>query len=150
MMVEHSREIDHIVIHCAATKAKMDIGADEIRQWHKDKGWNDIGYHYVIRRNGEVEKGRDESIPGAHVAGHNKHTLGICLVGGLDDEGHPEPNFTDEQMLSLRDLVNQLRLKYALVNEAIVGHRDFPGVSKACPCFDVRKWWLTNEVLMYG
>jgi N-acetylmuramoyl-L-alanine amidase len=143
------RDIDFLVVHCAATKPKMDIGAAEIRKWHRDRGWNDIGYHYIIRRNGWIEKGRDDAISGAHVAGHNSHTLGICLVGGIDDDGHPEPNFTEEQFKSLNDLLNELLIKYDLMEDSILGHRDFPGVGKACPSFDVRKWRKTGSVELY-
>ncbi len=143
------REIEMLVVHCAATKPKMDVGAGEIRKWHRDRGWSDIGYHYVIRRNGWIEKGRDDAVPGAHVAGHNKRTIGICLVGGIDEDGHPEPNFTEEQFKELRDLLNELLVKYDLVEDAIVGHRDFPGVGKACPSFNVQKWWKTGNVELY-
>ena len=141
------RDIDMLVVHCAATKPHMDIGAEEIRRWHKDKGWNDIGYHYVIRRSGEVEKGRDEGIPGAHVAGHNRRTIGICLVGGIDEDGHPEPNFTEEQFVALKQLLNELSIKYGLTRDAIIGHRDFPGVGKSCPCFSVQTWLRTGNVI---
>jgi N-acetylmuramoyl-L-alanine amidase len=88
------KKTDLLVVHCAATKASMDIGAKEIRRWHKDRGWDDIGYHYVIRRNGDVEIGRPENAVGAHVAGKNSTSVGICLVGGIDDAGKPKANFT--------------------------------------------------------
>jgi N-acetyl-anhydromuramyl-L-alanine amidase AmpD len=143
------RDIDFLVVHCAATKPKMDVGAKEIRQWHLDKGWADIGYHYVIRRSGEVEKGRLDEIPGAHVAGHNKNSIGICLVGGIDDDGHPEPNFTQEQFTALDLLLDELVVEYDLTEDAILGHRDFPGVGKACPSFDVRKWRKSGNVELY-
>jgi len=86
------RIIDTVIVHCSATKPSMDIGVDVIRQWHMNKGWSDIGYHYVIRRNGAVELGRDldkdgdvdEEI-GAHAYGHNATSIGICLIGGVDD-----------------------------------------------------------------
>lgn len=136
------RKITHIVVHCSATKADLDIGAAAIRRWHKDKGWADIGYHFVIRRNGQLELGRDVEIAGAHVAGHNATTIGICLVGGLDEDGQPDNNYTTAQMDQLRKLVADLKKTH---KSAIVqGHRDFPGVAKDCPCFNVRGWALAN------
>ncbi len=141
------RDIDFLVVHCAATKPNMDVGVNEIRKWHMDRGWMDIGYHYVIRRSGEIEVGRPEEIPGAHVAGHNRNTIGICLVGGIDDEGYPEPNFTDTQLYSLRMLLENMLHEHGLTAGSIMGHRDFPGVHKACPSFNVSHWWKTGEVV---
>lgn len=134
----------HIVLHCSATRGLMDIGAKEIRQWHKAKGWADIGYHYVIRRNGIIEKGRAEKAIGAHVAGHNANTLGICLVGGLADKAPwaPTDNFTSAQWFSLKMLVAELLKKYP--GATILGHRDFPKVAKACPCFEAKAWARKN------
>lgn len=128
-----------IAIHCSATKPGMDIGADEIRQWHKDSGWEDIGYHYVIRRNGTLEDGRELNAVGAHVAGFNSRSVGICLVGGVGDLGRAEDNFKPAQMQTLEKLVKQLKKIWP---DAIVqGHRDFPNVAKDCPSFDVESWW---------
>lgn len=132
------RSTDYLVIHCAATPPSADIGAAEIRQWHKAKGWSDIGYHFVIRRNGKVELGRPENLVGSHVQGHNRNSLGICLVGGTDARQRPENNFTAEQWASLQTLLMRLTGKYP--RATILGHRDFPGVHKACPCFDAIKW----------
>lgn len=104
------RTIDSIIIHCAYTPPGMDIGATEIRRWHvEERGWKDIGYHYVVRRDGDVEPGRDldgdgdvvEEV-GAHAAGHNAHSIGICLVGGrAEDDQAPDCNFTPAQWSSL-------------------------------------------------
>lgn len=133
------RKITHIVIHCSATRPGADIGAKEIRKWHvQDNGWRDIGYHFVIRRNGEVETGRPVEQAGAHVSGHNAYTVGVCLAGGVDDRGRPENNYTPEQWASLKELAGSLKQRFP--NAVIQGHRDFPGVKKDCPCFDARKW----------
>jgi N-acetyl-anhydromuramyl-L-alanine amidase AmpD len=140
------RPITQLVVHCAATRPSLDVGVDEIRSWHRQQGWSDIGYHWIVRRDGTVEQGRREELIGAHVSGHNRESLGICLVGGLDEHGDPAPEFTPEQFASLRVLLNDLLAKYDLSDDAILGHRDFPGVSKACPSFDVRHWWRTGEV----
>lgn len=132
------RKITHIVVHCSATKAALDIGAAAIKRWHTDKGWADIGYHYVIRRNGQLEKGRPVEIAGAHVEGHNANSIGICLVGGLDESGKPEMNYTADQMNRLFQLVAELKRAYP--SALVLGHRDFPGVRKACPCFSAIDW----------
>jgi N-acetylmuramoyl-L-alanine amidase len=131
------KSVDYLAIHCAATKPDQDIGFQEIHQWHLDKGWAGCGYHYIIRRDGEIEKGRSEEIAGAHVRGFNRNSIGICLIGGISDKGNPANNFTKEQWVSLKRLLKRLSEKYPLAK--ILGHRDFPGVKKACPSFDVRK-----------
>ena len=137
------RRITDIVIHCSATKAIADIGVKEIRQWHVEgQGWRDIGYHYVIRRNGQLETGRPREQVGAHVAGHNANSIGICLVGGLDPNMNPEANYTAEQWVALRKLVAGLRQQFP--GAAVKGHRDFPGVNKACPCFEVKAWLIAE------
>jgi len=145
---------DFIVVHCAATPPSADIGAAEIDGWHKAKGWRGIGYHYVIRRNGEVEPGRPEGEHGAHEPAVNARSVAVCLVGGVrqveDRDGkedidgprwdfEPENNFTEEQFASLRRLLGELKARYS--SAQILGHRDIPGVKKACPSFDVRAWW---------
>ena len=149
------RKIEQLVVHCSANSANSTLRAAGIRKYHMEKkGWSDIGYHYVIPRDGKLEEGRDIDTMGAGVAGFNKHSLHICLVGGLDAEGKPENNFTDAQMKTLRGLLTDLQRKiYARsgIWPAVVGHRDFPGVKKACPCFDVIPWFYnmnedTNEV----
>lgn len=134
------KHIDYLVIHCADTYAHMDIGRTEIDKWHKARGWNGIGYHYVVRRDGTIEPGREEDQMGAHVAGHNGYSIGICYAGGKGANGQPEDNRTYEQRNALRLLVNELRKKYP--SARVVGHRDLaPG--KACPCFDVSTEFLS-------
>lgn len=129
--------INKIVIHCADTFADMDIGAKEIDQWHRQRGWSQIGYHYVIRRSGEIEKGRPESTPGAHVAGHNTGSIGICLVGGKA-RGRENPcNFTRQQWSALENLVRILTLEYPQVE--VLGHTDLDA-GKSCPTFNVKAW----------
>lgn len=128
---------DFIVVHCAATKPTMDIGVREIRQWHVGQGWLDVGYHFVIRRNGTVEDGRPHDVIGSHVKDYNSRALGICLVGGINAEGKPENNFTKEQFDSLRLLLIATKRQYPEAN--IVGHNDLDK-GKACPSFDVGNW----------
>lgn len=132
-----------LVVHCAATKATMDIGVREIRQWHVQQGWLDVGYHFVIRRNGTVEDGRPHDVIGSHAKGYNSTALGICLVGGIDAKGQPQDNFTPEQMNSLKLLL--LAQKRAYPTAKIVGHRDLDS-GKACPSFDVAAWLKTTGI----
>lgn len=122
----------------------MDIGKEEIDRGHRNRGWLSIGYHYVIRRDGTIEEGRPEEQAGAHAKGHNYHSIGICLVGGLSDsKGEPEDNFTEAQYAALRDLVDRLQVKY--MGAKVLGHRDLPNVKKDCPCFEVSVWDETTR-----
>jgi N-acetylmuramoyl-L-alanine amidase len=130
---------DYIVVHCSATSPNWDGGRDEIDRWHRERGWKGIGYHFVIRRNGTLEVGRAVDDFGAHVQGHNINSVGICMVGGIDCNGDPEDNFTEAQWAMLTSLVIGLHLRYPIAR--VQGHRDFFGVTKACPSFDVAAWW---------
>lgn len=148
-----NRYINEIIVHCSDTKFGQivdgqEVNAATIRKWHTDpppkgNGWRDIGYHYVILRDGTVEKGRPLDQIGAHVRGHNAHSVGICLVGGRGPDGGPEFNFTSEQARSLRSLIEEIM---AGIGEkvAVSGHRDH-NPKKACPCFNVRRWWETGR-----
>lgn len=133
------KETRRIVIHCSATYPGMNTTAEEIRKWHMDKGWKDIGYNAVIERNGDIRMGRQEGAIGAHAVGYNHNSIAICLVGGLGLDGLPENNFTDDQFESLELYVRGLLGWYP--SAEVIGHRDLPGVDKACPCYDVREWW---------
>jgi N-acetylmuramoyl-L-alanine amidase len=137
---------DFIAIHCSATSEKQNFGAADIDKWHRSKGWACIGYHYVIKRDGTIEEGRKESQIGAHVADWNAVSLGICLIGGIDADDHTkaEDNYTPEQWTSLIKLLKELKQRYPKAK--IQGHRDFPKVAKACPCFDVKSWLATTDV----
>jgi N-acetyl-anhydromuramyl-L-alanine amidase AmpD len=133
------KKTDYIVVHCSATTTSMDIGAEEIRYWHKARGWKDIGYHLIIRRDGSLEIGRALNSVGAHVYGHNHCSVGICVVGGIDDDGKDENNFTEAQFTTLRSIIDEMQTRYP--GAQLMGHRDFPEVAKDCPCFDVRGWY---------
>lgn len=143
-----------IAVHCSATPPDLDIGVDKIREWHKANGWADVGYHYVVRRDGVIEHGRALEYQGAHAQGHNHESIGVCLIGGVrrdpdadgkdDADGprwdlNPDANFTAAQYASLETLLNLLLPRYP--GAVVRGHRDFPGVTKACPSFDVQAWW---------
>ena len=138
------RKINLIVVHCAATKPSMDIGVREIRSWHEDKGWDDVGYQAVIRRDGTFETGRSVDVPGAHAFGFNANSIGICLVGGIDNAGKPDPNFTPAQLDTLSNVLDECERHYP--GAPIKGHRDL-GAGKACPSFDVREWRKSGKVV---
>ena len=134
------RQLDMIIVHCSATPPSMDIGADEIRKWHLEQGFSDIGYHYVIRRNGSVESGRPLDQPGAHCKGHNARSIGICLVGGVVKYSYKlisACNFTELQWQVLEQLVIRLLRAYPSI-QSVHGHNEF--AAKDCPCFDVQEW----------
>lgn len=126
-----------IVVHCSDTYTSMDIGAEEIRGWHKALGWDDIGYHIVIRRDGSYEEGRELTAIGAHARGYNHMSIGICLIGGKGTLGKPEANFTLEQYTALKSIVVWLKATHPIAT--VVGHRDLPNVTKTCPNFNVSK-----------
>jgi len=131
------RQVNKIIIHCAYTPPSMNIGAKEIGKWHTDKGWRAIGYHYIIRRSGEIEAGRPEEQIGAHVIGYNTDSIGVCLVGGKkQDEAKPEFNFTSRQIISLQIIVASLKIKYPKAR--VYGHNDF--AHRECPCFNVQEF----------
>ena len=139
--MEPRKSTDYIVIHCAATKASMDIGLTEIRKWHvQDNGWRDVGYHYIIRRNGEVELGRSIRDTGAHAAGYNHKSVSVCMVGVMAEDNSAEANFTPQQWTALLDLVKQLKSNYPEAN--VIGHNEIS--EKECPSFDVQKWKEDN------
>jgi len=139
---------DFIIIHCAATKPSMDIGAKEIDRWHRERGWLGIGYHWVIRRDGTVERGRDVDQVGAHAKGFNDKSVGICLVGGIHEtlikDRHPKPeaNFTPEQWEALDVLVDQMLGMYP--GAEVIGHNEV--ADKACPAFNVQDWLADRKV----
>lgn len=148
-------KIDSIIIHCSATRAGQDLRAKDIDRMHRQRGFSQIGYNFVIDLDGIVENGRPLSIDGAHCntkgfsgVSYNKHSIGICYIGGLDANGRPADTRTEAQKNSLRDLVAKFCKEYPIIE--LLGHRDtFPDLNgngevepteyiKACPCFDVR------------
>lgn len=132
------RKIKELIIHCSATKPKVDVGVADIRKWHiQDNHWADIGYHYVIRLDGTIEKGRPEWRAGAHCYGHNAHSIGICYVGGLSQQGDEVDTRTDAQKNSLVKLISQLLEKYRC---EVHGHNEYS--NKKCPCFDAHTEYL--------
>ena len=129
--------INKIIIHCSASPENMDIGAEEIHDWHLKRGFDGIGYHYVIRRNGMCEVGRPEYWVGAHVKGNNVNSLGICLVGNTE--------FTNKQWNTLESTVIGLLNKYP--DAKVLGHYELDD-KKTCPNFNVQAW--INGILSIG
>ena len=128
-----------IILHCSATREGQDIKAKTIKQWHKERGFDDIGYHYVIDLDGTIEKGRDEALVGAHCKGHNATSIGICYVGGCDKNMKPKDTRTPEQRRSMISLVRKLVNKYKIPVTQIWAHHDFDK-HKACPSFDISEF----------
>jgi len=127
------RPINKVIIHCSATPEGRDVKMEEIKSWHTDKGWSDIGYHYIIELDGSVKSGRPVEIVGAHCLGQNKFSIGVCYVGGVDDKLQPKDTRTDEQKSALVKLINKLKKKHKDIT--IHAHNEFS--NKACPSFNV-------------
>jgi N-acetyl-anhydromuramyl-L-alanine amidase AmpD len=134
--------ITHIVLHYSATYADQDLDIRDIDRMHRARGWESVGYHYVIKRDGMIERGRKESEIGAHVGGQNTGKIGICLIGGLDRATGPNvgvDNRTDAQKQSAASLIRELVERYP--GAQVVGHRDL--AATLCPAYDAAAWWAS-------
>ena len=130
------RRINEIIVHCTATPEGRDYTVADIRQMHKAQGWVDIGYHYLIYRDGSIHEGRNVDMVGAHCQGHNAQSIGVCYVGGVARDGKtPKDTRTAAQKDALVHLLMQLVCLYP--DATIRGHRDF--AAKACPSFDATR-----------
>lgn len=121
-----------IIIHCSGNDAGSKLRCKDIDRYHRSLGWNGCGYHYVIPTDGELEVGRPEEIMGAHCKNHNRHSIGVCYIGGLRNN-KPSDTRTMEQKAMLRALLEELHKAYP--NAIIVGHHDL-NPKKSCPCFN--------------
>ena len=128
------RHINKVIIHCSATPEGRDVSLDTIRQWHIKRGWSDIGYHYVILINGTIQEGRPVERAGAHCKGHNANSIGVCYVGGVDEDMKPKDTRTAAQKIAMQKLLLSLTDTY----EGITIHGNNEFSSKACPSFDVQ------------
>lgn len=132
------REIKGIVVHCSASPDSRDFGFKDINDWHKQRGFKSptgihCGYHYIVRRNGTVERGRPDSEAGAHVEGHNSRTLGVVWIG--------EKTPTSVQYTALVQIVHALMVKYNVKIDKVQGHCEVaPESKKACPVIDMNKF----------
>lgn len=136
------RKITKIIWHCSATREGQDVSTEAIRRMHKtERGWSDIGYHFVIELDGVAHTGRDLERPGAHTQGHNEESIGICYVGGVERDGKtPKDTRTPEQRAELYRLTEELLERFPVAT--VHGHREF--AAKACPSFDVQKDWAAH------
>ena len=143
-----SRPMHTIVVHCSATKENVDYDRNDIKKWHLNRGFKDIGYHFIIKLDGTIEIGRPLNQIGAHVTNNNTGTIGVCYIGGLDSKCNSKDTRTDEQKESLLNLINLLKNNINI--KEIKGHRDcskdlngngkidkFEYI-KDCPCFEVK------------
>lgn len=129
------RNIIRIVVHCSATPEGKAFYERDIDSWHREKGWSGCGYHYVIDLDGKVELGRYIEDKGAHAGVYNPGSIGICYIGGMTaDNKRAKDTRTEAQKESLVWLIEELHRLYPKAR--LCGHRDLPGVAKACPCFD--------------
>lgn len=136
LLPKSRRIINEIIVHCSATPEGKDYSVADIRKWHKQQGWSDIGYHYVVYRDGTIRDGRDVNISGAHCVNHNAHSIGVCYIGGVASDGKtPKDTRTPSQRIALKQLLTELLMLYP--NARIYGHHDFDK-GKACPSFDAR------------
>ena len=126
--------IKYLVVHCSDSPNGRETTAADIHRWHQERGWDGIGYHAVIKLDGNIEAGRPMYWQGAHADPYNHESLGVCLIG--------KDKFTEEQMRSLEGLFLALHVEYP--DAQIVGHCDL-NTQKTCPNFDVKAWWA--EVL---
>lgn len=132
-------ETNYLVVHCSDTYERMNWTAKDIDRCHRQRGFLEIGYHYVICRDGTVEDGRDVEVIGAHAKPYNQTSVGVCMIGGRSDDDQPVSNYTDQQWYALEKLLCSLRDQYP--EAEVVGHNDL-NHHKACPCFDVKHWSL--------
>ena len=121
--------IKKIVVHCSDTPNGREHTAEDIHRWHKERGWDGIGYHYVIRINGTVDAGRPMYWQGAHVSGNNKDSIGICLIG--------RDEYAVKQLDALYWLIYKIKKEFP--EAEVFGHCDLDS-KKTCPNFDVKEW----------
>lgn len=129
------RKINKIIVHCTATPEGRDVSVDDIRIWHAQRGFTDIGYHYVILLDGTIADGRPIELSGAHTVGHNHDSIGVAYVGGMSkDMKRAKDTRNESQKNSLATLLKSLVIQFP--NVQIFGHRDF--AHKDCPSFDAK------------
>lgn len=133
-MKKFTKQISEIIIHCTATPAGRDLHVSDITRYHLQRGFDSIGYHYLVALDGTIEPGRPTEYIGAHCLGHNDRSIGVAYVGGVTADMTPADTRTAAQRSGLAKIVAELRRRYP--DATIHGHREF--TAKACPCFDVK------------
>lgn len=129
------RKIDKIIIHCSATPEGREVTVKDINRWHFERGFDGIGYHYVIYLNGTIHEGREEEKIGAHTTGQNANSIGVCYIGGVDAKMQPKDTRTPLQLMAMNELIKNLKIRFP--GATVHGHNEF--APKACPSFDVKK-----------
>ena len=138
---QSKRAIKEVIIHCSATAEGKDYTINDIKKWHLARGFSDIGYHYVIYRDGSVHIGRNVDISGAHCTGHNSNSIGICYIGGVTSDGKTAKDTrTEAQKKALVNIVKDIITKYHLTLDKVYGHYQF--ANKACPSFKIEPFRL--------
>lgn len=134
--------IKFLTIHCAATPAGRDVAAETVVQWDRAK-FKQTSYHWIVELDGTKHRCLPDTVKGAHVGGHNSGNIGVCYVGGMDARNqHPQDTRTDAQRRALKEIVQDYEKRFPGI--IVRGHRDWPGVNKACPSFDVAEWLRTS------
>jgi len=136
------REINWIVVHCTATQQNATVSAI-LRYWTEELGWKNPGYHYLIDKTGTVVQLQEESKVANGVRGYNQRSVHVAYIGGIDEVGDAIDNRTISQKISMYRLLTNLRMKYP--EAELLGHKDFPKVHKACPCFDTKHWYKHHQ-----
>ena len=135
LKIRKMRAINKIIVHCSATPEGRVVTVEDIDKWHKQRGFNKIGYHYVIYLDGTIHFGRKEEEIGAHCLGYNTNSIGVCYIGGLAKDGKtPKDTRTGAQKEALLTILKKLKARYP--KASIHGHREF--ATKDCPCFDAK------------
>jgi N-acetylmuramoyl-L-alanine amidase len=134
------RKITHIVVHCTATPQNASVESIQ-KYWRDNLKWISPGYHRIIKADGTIAILQPYDKPTNGVAGHNATSIHISYIGGVDKNQKPVDNRTDAQVATMVKLLQELTKLYP--NAKVQGHRDFPGVAKACPSFDAPAWWAT-------
>lgn len=133
--------IKFLTIHCAATPEGRDVKSATVEAWDKEK-FGQVSYHWILELDGTKHHSLPDTVKGAHVGNHNSGNIGVCYVGGMDAHmANPKDTRTQAQKQAMKEIVQDYQHRYPGI--VILGHRDWPGVSKACPSFDVKTWLKT-------
>ena len=136
------RTINEIILHCSATPEGRHHTVDDIRRWHLKMGFKDVGYHFVVYLDGSIHQGRHLDLAGAHTAGHNAHSIGVCYIGGCDRNLKPKDTRTPQQRQAMINLCRELLERFP--QATLHGHNEY--AKKACPSFDVKQWAAQNNM----
>lgn len=134
------RPITHLVIHCTATPQQATVASIQ-NHWRNTLGWKSPGYHFIVEPDGSTRQLQDIALIANGVSGHNAHTIHIAYIGGVNAQNQPIDNRTPRQKEALIKVLSELKKRFS---QAIIqGHRDFAGVTKACPSFDAKQEYQT-------